>query len=246
MEKIRIALAEDNDRILKKFVQFLKNMPDEVEVVFSARSAQDFFEKYEQNPQVDALILDIEMEHSTAGFDIASELKKPVMFATNHSEKYLKEAIRMEDLIKVAKPMPKELLYGEEDFRARIRHFCQEVRCWNMDGQWLYFQTPSGKRKVRVNDIVFIAAEKDADNDKTVYFSQQPSCTLPRTAFSKIDELTLSKRPLVRIHKSFMVNKNHIEKYENGSVLVKFFDGKTNRLVMKELPVSDNYRKNLG
>ena len=245
MEKIRIALAEDDERILKNFVQFLKNMPDEIEVAFYAHSAEEFFEKYKQNLQVDALILDIEMEHPTAGFAIASELKKPVMFATNHTEKYLKDTIRMEDLIKVAKPMPKELLYGEEDFRARIRHFCQEVRCWNMDGQWLNFQTPNGKLKVKANDIVFIAAEKDADNDKTVYFSQQPSCTLSRTAFSKIEEWALLQKPLVRIHKSFMVNKNHIEKIEKGYVVVKYFDGKTNRQVIKEIPVSDNFRKNL-
>ena len=90
MGRIRIAVADDNRRILMKFNQLLEEM-SEVEVAFTAESTDDFFNKYEQNQDVDALILDIEMDTPDAGLQIAGELCKPVLFTSSYADKHLKE-----------------------------------------------------------------------------------------------------------------------------------------------------------
>ena len=74
MGKLRIAVADDSLRILNKFSQLLQEIPC-VEVAFTATSYDNFFDQYEQDRNIDALILDIEMDSPKAGLLIAEEVR---------------------------------------------------------------------------------------------------------------------------------------------------------------------------
>ena len=250
MGGLRIAVADDSQRILKKFEQSLKEIP-EVEVAFTAESTDDFFNKYEQNQDVDALILDIEMDTPDAGLQIAGELCKPVLFTSSYASKYLKEIVLLEEKVGIAKPMPKDLVIDPDKFRQTIIRFCKEISRWKMGKGEMKLKTASGVFKtINVNDIVLISAEKDADNDKIVYFAEDEPITLPRTSFAKIAEWNEQYNQLFqRIHKQYVVNRNRIQSRSNDEVVVcghlKDEKGQLKRGLLKRIPVTENYRKNL-
>ena len=89
----------------------------------------------------------------------------------------------------IVKPMPKDMVIDPDKFRKTIIRFCEDIFRWKMRKGEMKLKTASGVFKtINVNDIVLICAEKDADNDKVVYFTEDEPITLPRTSFAKIAE----------------------------------------------------------
>lgn len=250
MNKIRIALADDTLRILNRFSQLLQEIPC-VEVAFTATSYDNFFDQYEKDRNIDALILDIEMDSPKAGLLIAEEVCKPVLFTSSFADKHLNKIVELEEKTGISQPMPKELVTDPEKFRKMILRFCENVSRLKKGNGEMKLKTASGVFKtINVNDIVLICAEKDADNDKIVYFTEDEPITLPRTSFAKIAEWNEQYNQLFqRIHKQYVVNKNRIQSRSNDEVVVcghlKDEKGQLKRGLQKRIPVTENYRKNL-
>lgn len=250
MNKIRIALADDTLRILNRFSQLLQEIPC-VEVAFTATSYDNFFDQYEKDRNIDALILDIEMDSPKAGLLIAEEVCKPVLFTSSFADKHLNKIVELEEKTGISQPMPKELVTDPEKFRKMILRFCENVSRLKKGNGEMKVKTADGLHKtINVNNIILISAEKDVGNDKMIYFTEDEPITLPRTPFADIEGWNVQYNNLFRrVHKSYMVNKNRIVSESKDEVVVrgclKDERGQLKRDFQKSIPVSENYRKNL-
>ncbi|SHO62095.1 response regulator transcription factor [Algoriphagus zhangzhouensis] len=71
---IKVAIAEDNSFLLKAVLEKLSFYPD-VEVKFSGSNGQEFLEKLEKDPNVQVVLMDIEMPKMT-GIEAVSKISQ--------------------------------------------------------------------------------------------------------------------------------------------------------------------------
>ena len=250
MGKLRIAVADDSLRILNKFSQLLQEIPC-VEVAFTATSYDNFFDQYEQDRNIDALILDIEMDSPKAGLLIAEEVCKPVLFTSSFADKHLNKIVELEEKTGISQPMPKELVTDPDKFRKRILRFCENVSRLKMDNGEMKIKTADGIYKtINVNDIVLISAENDTNNDKVIYFTKDDPITLRRTPFADIEGWNVQYNNLFRrVNKSDMVNKNHIVSESTDGTVVRGYLRDEKRQLKRDfqmfIKVSKDFKKNL-
>lgn len=244
MNKIRIAVVEDDQLYLDDRCENLAELKDEcnIEVVIKAHNAEEFFAEYRKNPDnVDALILDIWLKNSTyTGLQIAEKVKKPVMFVSGYTKKYLESIEDICDRVKVV--MHVSTPVNDDKFKNKVRDFCREIRLHQSYVERLVFRKNGEIIEFPVKEIAFIGSEQGT-TDKTFYFRNKKPKTLKDIIFSEIDRQNAES--IVQIHRRFYVNKDYVEqtKFENKiSVLYMNGDGEMDE---KLLVVSDNYKNNL-
>ena len=237
MNELRIAIVEDNIHYIKKYKKLLDEIPD-VEVAFTALSSKEFFDSDKKN-DVDALLLDIDLDYPEAGLEIAQETTKPVMFISSFSAKHLTTINKMREDGKIVVPIMKEAILNPDSFKKQVLRFCNEIR---QSRQTLKLETSEGIVTINVGDISYIASEKDSNNGKTIYFTNREKIEVPRREFQFFNDI--SPR-IVQIHKTFMVNLDNIIEQKSGEVLVKVFKQDNSGKGEKALPVSENYKKNM-
>ncbi len=59
--KIKVAIAEDNDFLADSIKEKLELFPDEIEFKFRGKNGNDFFQKLNNNHNIDIVLMDIEM-----------------------------------------------------------------------------------------------------------------------------------------------------------------------------------------
>lgn len=247
MSKLRIAIAEDDERALQMRKEYLTDLGEQIEVIFAAASKKDFFKEYENHKGcLDALILDIEMESRHAGLDIATELQIPVLFTSDYNAENLKTIEDLKDSIPVVETLTKP--FSEDKFKSRVLKFREDI---------LAKLTAESKIPLKVNgrheyfsshDIVFICTAEKGEgaesNNKIVFFTNHKPIILCDFSFKKIAEWNLPSNPFRQIHKSYFVNSENILGHDREHVEVEFLDEKNNK-VRKKLPISDNYKRNI-
>lgn len=251
MDKIRLAVLEDEDLILKDRCENLDEIKKEcnIEVVIKAHSAEEFFAEYNKNPDnVDALILDIYIEGSTySGLQIAAKVKKPSMFVSDYNDKNLRAIEELSDIIDVVMHVSKPV--KDESFQKKVRDFCREIRLHQLhDNNTLRFKRKGTTIEFNVKDIVFFMSISDGSNKK-FYFKDKEPVQINDLTFSEI--MNQNPESIVQIHKRFYVNKIHIESRETEGVKVSYMDidkeskPKKMNVMNRVLPVTSNYVKNL-
>ncbi|MBQ7489189.1 MAG: LytTR family transcriptional regulator DNA-binding domain-containing protein [Bacteroidales bacterium] len=237
MNKLRFAIVEDNIHYIEKYKKLLAEIPD-VTVDFAAFSAKEFFESDKKN-DVDALLLDIDLEYPEAGLEVAQETTKPVMFISTYSAKYLTTINKMREDGKIVVPIMKEAILNPDSFKKQVLRFCNEIR---QSSPTLKLETSEGFVTINVGDISYIASEKESNNGKTIYFTNRKKIGVSRKEFQYFNDI--SPR-IVQIHKTFMVNLDNIIGQKGGEVLVKVFMQDNSEKGETTLPVSENYKNNL-
>lgn len=244
MGKIRFAVAEKDALSLAKREAVLQELPDDVEVLFTATSKREFVKKLPQyEASIDALILEIEAGGQSVGLDMASELGKPVLFISKNISKYVADIEDLEDDVKVVSHLTKP--FTAERFRNRVTEFCKRIRVYNQVNEFVTLRVGRCCERFPASDIVFIrAAEKGAgaeSNNKKVYFSNRPPLVVSDFSFKKIEEWNLSQNTFVRISKSMYVNSRQILSQKPSMMQVKCCDDK-GKIVSIWLQVSENFR----
>ncbi len=235
----RIALLEDNPRQLEKLESYLVQIPH-VEIVLKSKSSEHFFEQL-KTIQPDILVADLDLGNdSMTGMDVAQDIQLPVLF-TGDVKNYVRDIENLKrdaeiSVDHITKP------FKEEQFVKSLKRFLQEVNFFSPP-QYVTLEFNKKKNRILIDDIVYLCANKNASNNKEIYFINSAPASLIDFSFTRMEESGLLKSQFVTIHKSFRVNKKYIKAYnpKTEKIEISIFDGpgKTKSVTIK---VSENYQ----
>ncbi|MEP6701297.1 MAG: LytTR family DNA-binding domain-containing protein [Bacteroidota bacterium] len=229
MKKIKTIIVDDEPRGVTSLQKLLQLNCSEVEVISCCNNAAEATEQLVHlHPQL--VFLDIAMPE-TNGFELLRNLPVinfEIIFVTAHNN-YMTQAFHFSAVDYLLKPVDDDLLIeavkragkriedrtgGEhiETFLYNIRH--------KGGSQKMKLCIPSlkGFQVVEIQDIIYCEASSNYTN---FHFANRAAICASKP-IHEYEEL-LSDCNFVRIHKSFMVNLEHIKEYirgEGGSVLL--------------------------
>jgi two-component system LytT family response regulator len=226
--KCTVAIIDDErnsrDSLQKKILQYC----NELEIIAICESGEEGLEKIELlKPNI--VFLDVEMPRMN-GFTMLQKLKTrqfELIFTTAYDH-YAIRAIRFSALDYLVKPIEAEDL-KEAVARAveKIKHPASNERIETLlhnllqeknRHQKIALSSLEGFLFVEIDQIIYLEAKS---NYTEVYLKDQPKITISKTL--KDCEEVLSPAVFIRIHHSYMINRNHIQKYikgEGGQVIM--------------------------
>ncbi|KGX90637.1 LytR/AlgR family response regulator transcription factor [Pontibacillus marinus] len=237
MNKPITALVVDDERFSREELIYLLEQHDSIKVIGEADSGDTALMKAIQT-QPDVMFLDIDMPKMD-GMEVAKsvqELKKApqVVFATAYPE-YAVEAFRHEALDYLLKPFDDEQL-GETVKRIKSRFTNKRTPIKTTSPLKLPIESEDGIVYISPNDILYVGREERDTQIVTqnrVYETKLP--------LKEVEE-RLQDFTFFRIHKSYLVNLNHIKRltpWFNGAYQLEL------QGVNEKLSVSRNYIKEL-
>ncbi|HQY11929.1 MAG TPA: LytTR family DNA-binding domain-containing protein [Ferruginibacter sp.] len=229
MKHIKTILVDDEPRGLASLQKLLQLNCPEVDVVACCNNAEESKDAITRlHPQL--VFLDIAMPGKT-GFDLLRDLEEidfEIIFVTAHNN-YMIQAFHFSAVDYLLKPVEDDLLM-EAVKRAWVRinnktgdgHI--ETLLYNLmqrnGTQKMKLCIPSlkGFQVVEIQDIIYCEASSNYTN---FHFSNRPVLCASKP-IHEYEEL-LGDCNFIRIHKSFMVNLEHVKEYirgEGGSVVL--------------------------
>lgn len=229
MKHIKTILVDDEPRGLASLQKLLQLNCPEVDVIACCNSAEESKDAITRlHPQL--VFLDIAMPGKT-GFDLLRDLEEidfEIIFVTAHNN-YMIQAFHFSAVDYLLKPVEDDLLM-EAVKRAWVRinnktgdgHI--ETLLYNLmqrnGTQKMKLCIPSlkGFQVVEIQDIIYCEASSNYTN---FHFSNRPVLCASKP-IHEYEEL-LGDCNFIRIHKSFMVNLEHVKEYirgEGGSVVL--------------------------
>ena len=229
MNRIKTILVDDEPRGLAALQKLLELNCPEVDILRLCSSADEAKAAITQlQPRL--VFLDIAMPGQT-GLDLLRELKKidfEIIFVTAHNN-YITQAFRFSAVDYLLKPVDDELLVeavtraGKRmDDKAGMQHiesFLHNVR-HRSDPKKIKLCIPSlkGFQVIDIEDIIYC----EASGNYTNFHLANSTYICASKPIHEYQEL-LEDCNLVRIHKSFVVNLEHIKEYvrgEGGTVIM--------------------------
>lgn len=244
MEKLKVAILEDNQELLKELYNNLKET-DLVDIIIWETNSTEFLEKIKSNP-VDALILDIDLNgDSMSGIDVANRLKLPVLFASGKTKEYITEieSINLDSEIPV-EHITKPISFGK--LKKILPKFISQIELQSR-AKYVYLDFKDRKRtKIRIDSIVFLetdTGESGKSNNKIIYFTDRKPEVLIDFSFSKMHEKGFETHQFTISKQSHRVNINHVDCYNKADdKLIVKARNKNDELINFSIPVSENYR----
>ncbi|GGE80841.1 DNA-binding response regulator [Priestia taiwanensis] len=236
-------LVVDDEMLARDELKYLLYRIKEVDIIDEADSLEEALEKLiESKP--DLVFLDIQLSDDN-GFEIADLLKKmknppAIVFATAYDQ-YALQAFEVDALDYILKPFDEErIVQAIKKFQKRKQHEIEEkqtVLASEVSNRMTKLALPIGESIVLINvkDIVFAGVLDGKVIVKTTCDTYMTHDTLA------ILEKKLAQVDFLRVHRSFIVNVNHI------SEIQPWFNS-TYNLIMQEdskVPVSRTYAKEL-
>lgn len=213
MEQIRCLILDDEPIAITVIESHLKEFKD-LKVAATCRNASEAFEVL-QSERIDLIFLDIEMP-KLDGLSFLKSLKDPplVLITTAHRN-FALDGFELDVVDYLLKPIPLDRLMQAI---GKVRRQLRADREYHSNGIDLspYIFVKSDRENVKINlmDIKYIESLK---NHVKIVTSQKNHITMV-----SIGEMQnkLPKNLFVRIHRSFLVNLNHIQNYTNTYVVI--------------------------
>jgi DNA-binding LytR/AlgR family response regulator len=225
--KIKSIIIEDEPLARSKLKAFI-NKTEEVELLEEFSNAIDGL-KYLSNNKVDLLFLDIQMD-MLSGIELLEIIENPplVIFTTAYDE-YAIKGYEFDVIDYLLKP------YSFERFQSSISkvkkrlsetHTLSEAQI-EKNKQIVFIKSGDTYERINMNDIIYIEGMRDyvrihTDNKKIMVL----------TTFKALEN-KLSAPKFLRIHKSFMVALDKIDKVEYQHIKISGVS----------IPIGSTYRK---
>ncbi len=229
MEKIKTILVDDEPRGLTSLQKLLEFNCPEIEIVSACDNADEAIKKI-QLLKPGVVFLDIAMPEKN-GFDLLHELGEinfEIIFVTAHND-FMMQAFRFSAVDYLLKPVEDNLLIEAVKRAAKkieektpgnnIDTLLHNLRNRN-EGQKMKICIPSlkGFQVVKLSEIIYCEASSNYTNfhftDRSVICASKPIHEF---------ETLLEDSGFVRIHKSFVINLEHVKEYvrgEGGTVIL--------------------------
>lgn len=194
----------------------------------SFRNAVAAFTFLQQNP-VDLIFLDIQMP-KLSGIDFLKTLKNPpkVIFTTAFRD-YAIDGFDLEVADYLLKPIPFDRFLKAV---AKVLHTpvpSQTSSKVDSSDNYVYFKVDKKMIKVRMSDILYIESIKDYVKVKT---NEKEIVTQQKISYL---EESLPKESFLRIHRSFIVNREKIDAYSATDMEIGKF----------HIPIGRNYKNDV-
>jgi two-component system LytT family response regulator len=229
MRKIKTILVDDEPRGLSSLQKLLQMNCAEVEIVSCCSGAEEAREKITQlHPEL--VFLDIAMPE-TNGFELLKQIPEidfEIIFVTAHNS-YMTQAFHFSAVDYLLKPVEDGLLaqavkragkrIEEKTGNHQIETFLHNIQN-RSSPQKIKLCIPSlrGFQVVEINEIIYCEASSNYTN---FHFTSRPVICSSKP-IHEYEEI-LSDCNFVRVHKSFVVNLEHVKEYirgEGGSVML--------------------------
>lgn len=222
MKRIRTILVDDEPRGLSSLQKLLEFNCPELDIVATCRSADEATANIARlKPEL--LFLDIAMPQKS-GFDLLQELGQidfEIIFVTAHND-FMLQAFRFSAVDYLLKPVEDNLLTEAVKRAARrieekhtegsidtLMHNLQQKE----GGQKLKMCIPSikGFQVISLSEIVYCEASSNYTN---IHFAGRPLICASKPIHEY--ETMLDDCGFIRIHKSFLINIEHVREYQRG------------------------------
>jgi two-component system LytT family response regulator len=214
---IRSIIIDDDAFILKMLQDKLRHYIPEVEVVATAGSGREGLKAIKQY-QPDLIFLDVEMRDMT-GFDMLSELPEiafQTIFITSFSH-YAIKAIRFNALDYILKPIDLiELRQAVKRYKKKFspekhnEHIQEAIKNLNTNDpgeQTLILHLQEGEQRIPLKNIIKIEGERNYSFVHLIN-KRKKLCAKILKEFEEV----LSDKGFFRCHRSYLINRLHIEK----------------------------------
>ena len=170
----------------------------------------------------DVVFLDVEMPYGNA-FDLLEQIENitfETIFVTAYSNYaiqalnfsasyYLLKPVDIDELVLAVEKVQEAITNNKQDFHNRI--LLENIKIENKQLQKVVLPILDGFEVVRVNDIIRLEAQ-----DNFTMFHLAGGCKKMICRTLKFYETLLSEYDFVRVHKSHLVNVQHITQYKKG------------------------------
>lgn len=246
MSKLRVAVLEDDPKLLKEVIGRLRGS-GLVEVVADARDRDQFLSEVNAKaPQ--ALILDIDLVgEPDGGLRVAGELALPVLFISGHVGKNL-EAIELLDAKRTRLPVAHlSKTSRDEHFLNRLTKFADEVRAMRSQRRVALRVKGAGTIvEVSLDSIVAIKVDGGGatSNNKIVFFTDRKPVRIADVTLSRLDDFGIPGDAFIPISRDCSVNRSLVLEHSSSAVTVRYIqhDGS---LITKKLEVKEAFRSRI-
>lgn len=221
-------IADDEPIARDIILQYCMHLPY-LEVIASCANAFEA-KSVLSKEQVDILFLDINMP-VMSGVSFLKTLKHPpqVIFTTAYKE-YAVDAFDLAACDYLLKPFSMDRFIvavdkAVERLQGSVARTVESVASTSEDS--IFIKTDGKIYKLLQNEILY--AEASGNYTKMVTVS---GVFMPSMTFSSVEEL-LAKNVFIRVHRSFIINKNKIGHIEGNRIFI----GKS------EIPIGSNYKE---
>jgi len=217
---ITATIVDDEPYCCESLVTLLERYCPEVKVLDICYSGADVLRSFKEK-KPDILFLDIEMPHMN-GFELLeklSEIDFKLIFTTSYDQ-YAIKAIRFSALDYLLKPVDREelqkavqkaLSQTKYPLPQQIEILLQILDHPTIPVNKIAIPTVEGLQMIFVESIISC----NADSNYTVLFLKNKQKIIASRSLKEIEEL-LEDYSFARVHHSYVVNLNEVEKYVKG------------------------------
>lgn len=214
----KIVLIEDEIPALHKLKRFLNQVGEPIQVVAEFDKVQDAI-AYLQNHEVDLIISDIELRDGNA-FEIfeSTPLVCPIIFTTAYDQ-FAMAAFETNGIAYLLKPFNQEK-FNQAWHKYELLSSKQESSYKPHFLKNLKISEPNGFYFIETDKISYFEAEEGI---VYAHLENGQRKILTENTLKFLEE-KLDPMQFFRIHRSFLINRNHIEnmkKYDKNSLLIK-------------------------
>lgn len=214
MERLNCIIVDDNEIDRLTVLSFAKKFPN-LNILGTFSDSNESLQAIESQP-VHILFLDIDMAE-LSGVELRKKVKQvPVcIFITSHPE-YAVESFELETLDFIVKPLKFDRF--EQTIRRIIDFFEMKNKASlfesSIGGDVIYIKEGHDQVKVKLHEILYLEALKDYT---LVVTSQKRHCVLSSIGLLLKE---VSFQSFVRIHRSFAVQKQFIDKINSHEIIL--------------------------
>jgi DNA-binding LytR/AlgR family response regulator len=225
---IRCIVIDDEPLAVKLLSDYIRKTPA-LELVFTTTKVLDALPLVQEG-KADLLFLDIQMpELSGLQFMNIIGNNCKVIVTTAYNE-YALQGYEHDVVDYLLKPITFErFMIALQKARLRLQEVAPVAASGPATDQYIFVKTEYRIQKIELRSILYIEALRDY-----IAFHTTGDKILSLETMRRMEEV-LPTQQFIRIHKSYMVNKDNIDFLERGKVVVKG----------AYLPVGDTYKENL-
>ena len=222
-------LIIDDNKMARTAMKQLVSQVEDLTVTGECSNAMEAYNLMQSQP-IDVLFLDIEMPDMT-GLELTRHLgdKKPIIIFTTSKKEYAVDAFELNVADYIVKPVTASRFLQAVE-KAREIYNSNKLEVSIEEKEFVFIRDNGILKRLLIEDIHFL----EAMGDYVKVFTHQRFHAIHTTL--KTVEEKLPPNKFLRVHRSYIVALNKIEKIEEGVIVIN----------SKPVPVADAYRSTLN
>jgi len=243
-ELLKAIIVEDEKASRETLKNYLTKYCPQVELLAMADSVESGYKTIISN-KPDIVFLDIEMPFGNA-FDLLdkfNDIDFEIIFVTAYKDYaikalnlsaayYILKPIDIDELIHAVDKIAKNKKENIESFNTKI--LLQNIKSANSQHKKIVLPQMDGFEVVLLKNVI----KAEASDNYTIFFMEDGKKYVVSKTLKHFENL-LSEYNFLRIHKSWLINVQHITKYKKGK------GGEVHLVDGSSVPVSSTYKRSL-